>query len=61
MKLLDMLELEKVEYIGSSMGGEIGLRLAINQPERIKRLVLIASAAYREEIPRTFRWLSYLP
>lgn len=61
LKLLDVLELEQVDYIGSSMGGEIGLRIAINHPHRINRLVLIASAAYREEIPRTFRWLSYLP
>lgn len=61
LKLLNYLELKKVDYIGSSMGGEVGLRLAIHHPERIKRLVLLASAGYREDLPRLLRWLSCLP
>jgi pimeloyl-ACP methyl ester carboxylesterase len=60
-KLLDYFDLRKIDYIGSSMGGEIGLRLAMTNPERIKRLVLIASSGYRDEFPRVLRWLSHLP
>jgi pimeloyl-ACP methyl ester carboxylesterase len=61
LKLLDVLGLDAVHYIGSSMGGEIGLRLALSHPERVKRIVLIASAGYREDCPRLLRMLSYFP
>jgi pimeloyl-ACP methyl ester carboxylesterase len=37
--LLDHLELERVDYIGYSMGSQIGLRLLAAHPERVKRAV----------------------
>ncbi len=38
--LLDELELERVDLVGYSMGGRIALHLALDDPERVRRLVL---------------------
>jgi 3-oxoadipate enol-lactonase len=46
LAMLDRLELERVSYCGLSLGGMIGMWLAINAPARIERLVLICTAAY---------------
>jgi len=37
--LLDHLDLEQVHYVGYSMGSQIGLRLLVAHPERVKRAV----------------------
>lgn len=39
--LLDALELERVHLVGNSMGGLIGLALALKAPERVDRIVLM--------------------
>lgn len=41
--LLDALELERVSVAGWSMGGFVAQRLALRAPERVERLVLLAS------------------
>jgi 3-oxoadipate enol-lactonase len=46
LALLDTLELPRVSYCGLSIGGMVGMWLAINAPERIDRLVLICTSAY---------------
>ncbi|GAB7070489.1 alpha/beta fold hydrolase [Mycobacterium hodleri] len=38
---LDALELERVDVVGNSMGGGVGVNTAIHHPERIGRLVTI--------------------
>ena len=43
--LLDRLGLARVSFCGLSIGGMVGLWLAINAPERIERLILICTAA----------------
>ena len=43
--LLDELELERVSFCGLSLGGMIGMWLAIHAPERIDRLVLCCTSA----------------
>lgn len=43
--LLDALQLESASVIGSSMGGLWSLWLALDRPERLRRLVLIACPA----------------
>jgi 3-oxoadipate enol-lactonase len=43
--LLDRLGLERVSYIGLSLGGMVGQWLAINAPERVARLILISTSA----------------
>ena len=45
LALLDALAIERADYAGLSIGGMIGLWLAINAPERIGRLVIICSSA----------------
>jgi pimeloyl-ACP methyl ester carboxylesterase len=62
VKLLDHLKVDRVDVVGWSDGGIIGLDLAIRHPERVRRLVAI-SANYSpdglgvtpsvEEVPRT--------
>lgn len=39
LALFDALEIERADFVGISLGGMIGLELAISHPDRIKRLV----------------------
>jgi len=43
--LLDRLGLERVHWCGLSLGGMVGMWMAINTPERIDRLVLCCTSA----------------
>ncbi len=43
VQLLDHLEIEKAHLVGHSTGGAIGQTLAIDRPERVRRLVLSAT------------------
>jgi 3-oxoadipate enol-lactonase len=45
LQLLDRLGIERFAYAGVSLGGAIGLQLAVTAPERVLRLVVMASAA----------------
>ncbi len=42
--LLDTLDIDKVHYMGNSMGGAIGLQFAVSYPERLRSLVLLDNA-----------------
>jgi pimeloyl-ACP methyl ester carboxylesterase len=57
---LETLGLREVVLVGNSLGGSLGLLLALEKPERIRRLVLIASGAYLTRLPWVFR-LARLP
>jgi 3-oxoadipate enol-lactonase len=46
IELLDELELERVSFCGLSLGGMVGMALALEAPERVDRLVLSCTAAY---------------
>ncbi|MAO25869.1 MAG: 2-hydroxy-6-oxo-2,4-heptadienoate hydrolase [Roseovarius sp.] len=41
--VMDALDLEKVDLVGNSFGGGLALALAIEHPERVRRLVLMGS------------------
>jgi 3-oxoadipate enol-lactonase len=43
--LLDELEIERASFCGLSLGGAVGMRLALDAPGRIDRLVLACTAA----------------
>jgi 3-oxoadipate enol-lactonase len=43
--LLDALEIEKVHWVGLSMGGMIGQSVALNYPKRLRSLALCDTAA----------------
>lgn len=45
LDLLDHLDLNRVHFCGLSLGGMIGMWLAIHAPERLERLVLCNTAA----------------
>lgn len=47
--LLDQLELDAVHYVGLSMGGFVGMRLAARHPERILSLTLLDTSAGPED------------
>lgn len=46
LELLDALGLERVHFLGLSLGGFVGQWLAVHAPERIDRLVLSNTAAH---------------
>ena len=46
VELLDALELERVSFCGLSLGGMVGMALALRAPERVDRLVLCCTAAH---------------
>jgi 3-oxoadipate enol-lactonase len=52
--LLDRLEVAHTDWCGISLGGMVGMWLAANAPERIDRLVVIASSAYA---PPALPWI----
>ena len=45
--LLDMLEIDRLPIVGSSVGGWIAVAFAIAHPERVERLVLAAPAGIK--------------
>ena len=71
-KLLDHLQIDRVDVVGWSDGGIIGLDLAIRRPERIKSLVAISanydvdgivdSPTLESEVPRMpLRYMLFAP
>ncbi|HLG08603.1 MAG TPA: 3-oxoadipate enol-lactonase [Gaiellaceae bacterium] len=46
VELLDRLELERASFCGLSLGGMVGMALALEAPERVDRLVLCCTAAF---------------
>jgi len=45
LHLLDGLGIDRFSYAGVSLGGAIGLQLAVTVPDRVERLIVMASAA----------------
>jgi 3-oxoadipate enol-lactonase len=46
LELLDELALDRVSLCGVSLGGMVGMALALEAPERVERLVLACTSAY---------------
>lgn len=46
--LLDHLELDRVHFVGLSLGGMVGMDLAARYPERVHNLVVLCTAAHLE-------------
>lgn len=46
--VLDELGYDRVDVLGYSMGGGVGLRLAIQSPERVRRLALVSTGFARD-------------
>jgi 3-oxoadipate enol-lactonase len=54
LRLMDDLHLERANYCGLSIGGMVGIWLAINAPERLDRLILVCTGAF---LPPADPWL----
>ncbi|MCW3063522.1 MAG: alpha/beta hydrolase fold protein [Solirubrobacterales bacterium] len=50
--LMDALEIPSAAVVGNSMGGFIGMELAVQFPERVERLVLVSAAGIAIEYQR---------
>jgi 3-oxoadipate enol-lactonase len=46
VELIDALDLERVSFCGLSLGGMVGMALALRAPARVDRLVLCCTAAH---------------
>ena len=56
---LALLEgMERAAVVGHSMGGLVGVRLALNFPEHVRALVLTAAAGIRSSTPEAERFLT---
>ncbi|MCR4416270.1 MAG: alpha/beta hydrolase [Ignavibacteria bacterium] len=56
-QLLDELQIEKVNFIGHSMGGQIGIWFSILYPERVNKLVLASPAGIEKFNRGEGEWL----
>ncbi len=45
LRLMDKLDIERASVLGHSMGGEVVMRMASTEPERVERLILAASVS----------------
>ncbi|MEQ1571098.1 MAG: alpha/beta hydrolase [Myxococcota bacterium] len=54
---LDALQIDRVTWVGHSMGGQIGMHAALRHPERLDRLVLAAPAGLEAFTPGEARWM----
>lgn len=61
-KLIETLGVQPCHFVGLSMGGFVGLRLAIQRPELLRSLTLMSTSAEREpdkNLPR-YRMLNFV-
>jgi pimeloyl-ACP methyl ester carboxylesterase len=58
--LIQQLGLGPCHWVGSSMGGFVGLRLAVRHASLLRSLVLVGSSATREPHPWRYRMLNLL-
>lgn len=47
---LEAIDITSAHFVGVSMGGQIALKLAIEYPERVDRLVVVGSAPIRDSL-----------
>jgi pimeloyl-ACP methyl ester carboxylesterase len=68
--LIDQLGLEALHYVGLSMGGFVGMRLAARHPERLRSLTLLDTSAGPEDPEKVssyrllgtiYRWVGVKP
>lgn len=49
IRILDALEIDKVDYFGSHTGANIGVEIAISHPDRVRRLILDGIAVFDKQ------------
>jgi len=55
--LLDYLNIETTHVCGISMGGMIALQLVLAHPDRVKKLVLLATSAHGSDVDNLLRFI----
>lgn len=58
--LLDVLNIKRCHFLGLSMGGFVGLRLAIDFPDRLNSLMLLNTTADPEEAIKAAQYAKFL-
>ena len=53
---LDAMGLSQVHLLGHSMGGQVALEVALAEPERVAKLILVAPAGTWPSLGRWLRW-----
>ncbi len=63
LETLDELEVTEFDLLGHSMGGKVAMLLALNEPQRVKRLIVadIAPTTYPERHNEIFTGLNSIP
>ena len=62
LDVLDALKLDRVDVVGTSMGGWIAAELALRQPQRVSKLVLVDAAGLRlSGVPTPDLFLATVP
>ncbi len=63
LAVLDNFHLREVEWIGTSMGGIIGMMIAAQSPRRIKKLVLndVGARLSKEALARIYAYVRSMP
>jgi len=63
LAVMDNFHLRQVEWLGTSMGGIIGMMIAATKPDRIKKLVLndIGTQLSAEALGRIYSYVSTMP
>jgi pimeloyl-ACP methyl ester carboxylesterase len=56
MQFMDELNLDAVTIAGHSMGAQIAMTLALQHPERVKRLILVSPAGFERFSPGESKW-----
>lgn len=50
IRFMDALDIEKADFVGNSFGGSLSLRLAVEHPNRVGRIVLMGSGGQAFEV-----------
>ncbi len=62
LDVMDALKLDRADVVGTSMGGWIAAELALRQPQRVNKLVLVDAAGIRlSDVPTPDLFLATVP
>lgn len=61
VEFIKKLKLANVFLVGHSMGGQIALHVARQNPELVQKIILLSSAGYMKKSPNKLIFSSYLP